>query len=880
MLGVALPPSAGGMQVSRSRPALAVLASLTLLLVVLSTTVAVNVETAGPVAPAGDAGALAVEPIGHLLVSEVMTGGAGASDELIELYNPSSSALPLEGLEVIYVTATGGTITRKASWAAGAPSLPAGAHLLIANAAGVFAGVADVTYTNGLAATGGSVAIRIIGATTAIDAAGWGTAANPWMEGTPTVAPAAGHSIERLPGGAAGSGQDTDQNGADFVERSSPDPQNTASPPIAVPTPQPTAIPTASPTVEETPIGTPTPPMSTLDPSVTPTPTQTGTPTATPTSTTTPTATPTAPATPAPSSTPTPLTVADARALPDGASVLVEGVSLTDGAFSDGGGYLADATGGIAVLLDDGSFPRGMTLRVAGELDQRFSQRTIRSSVAGIVVIGPAAEPSAAPATTGGIGEAVEGELVELDGVVVSGHTALTSGIAMDLDDGSGPIRVMVGSATGIDVSGWTRDVRLHVRGVVGQRDSSGSGTAGYRVQPRDTTDVLALTPPATPSPSASESGTASPSPSDDPSVLSIAAARAAPVNTRLTVRGVVTLPTGLGELGNAAIQDSSGAILLRLSDAAGSLQLGELVEVAGTRSTKTGMETIRVTVPPRQLGNRAQPEPLRRGTGALGEAQEAMLVVARGEVTLTPRRTSAENVYFDIDDGSGPLRVFVSPSAGIHTDMILFGSVVEVSGVLGQETTGKLPERGYRLWPRGSNDLRIVTAAPGAVAGTGTSGGAGQPSGSSGVTHGGSGATGQPGSAAASTKPAKQQGVPRLEAPAPTAALSSAIPGESVPAGPIGTVRATSDPSPAPASAGLLVLAALLLGGGGVAAGPPGLPARLRAALRQRLQGGEDEPGMEPGPSATGTGAPPRLVPLTVVEDAHERAGRILPPT
>ena len=71
------------------------------------------------------------------------------------------------------------------------------------------------------------------------------------------------------------------------------------------------------------------------------------------------------------------------------------------------------------------------------------------------------------------------------------------------------------------------------------------------------------------------------------------------------------------------------------------------------------------------------------------------MLVVARGAVTLTPRRTSAENVYFDIDDGSGPLRIFVSPRAGIATDGILLGSVVEITGVLGQETTGKLPTVG-----------------------------------------------------------------------------------------------------------------------------------------------------------------------------------------
>ncbi len=238
--------------------------------------------------------------------------------------------------------------------------------------------------------------------------------------------------------------------------------------------------------------------------------------------------------------------------MPDGATVLVEGLSLTDSGFSDGGGYLADATGGIAILLSDGTFPRGMTLRVQGELDQRFSQRTIRADTTDVTIVGPGTEPTAATVATGSVGEAHEGELVELDGVIVSGQTALTSGIAVDLDDGSGPIRVMVGAATGIDVTGWTRDTRLHLRGVVGQRDSSGSGTAGYRVQPRDAADILAVTPPATPSPSPSPNPSATPVPSANPAVLSIAAARAMGVNTRLTVRGVVTLPAGLAEPGRS----------------------------------------------------------------------------------------------------------------------------------------------------------------------------------------------------------------------------------------------------------------------------------------------------------------------------------------
>ncbi len=138
----------------------------------------------------------------HLVVSEVVTGGASASDELIELHNPTASALPLEGLEVVYVTSTGATISRRAAWEVGAPSVPAGGHVLIANASGMYAPIADATFESGMAATGGSVAIRILGASTAVDAAGWGTTTSAWREGSAAAAPAAGASIERLPGGA------------------------------------------------------------------------------------------------------------------------------------------------------------------------------------------------------------------------------------------------------------------------------------------------------------------------------------------------------------------------------------------------------------------------------------------------------------------------------------------------------------------------------------------------------------------------------------------------------------------------------------------------------------------------------------------------------
>ena len=239
------------------------------------------------------------------------------------------------------------------------------------------------------------------------------------------------------------------------------------------------------------------------------------------------------------------------------------------------------------------------------------------------------------------------------------------------------------------------------------------------------------------------------------------------------------------------------------------------------------------------------------------------------------PRRTSAENVYFDVDDGSGPLRIFVSPRAGIATDGILLGSVVEITGVLGQETTGK---------------LRTVVPAVAALL----------------------------------VRPPNDNRLPRSHRPRSRWQWERCTTGRCrrrierrrrSPAGhsrgffelinsrafrawrPRCRRRRSPRPSPSnlrldgsrarcrtptPAAAGLRGAA----GAGGSAAGQrrrgrrtagpgrasTGLPAPAPRWARGR-RGGIYAPPVSGVP-------PPHLVPLTVVEDAHERAGRILPPT
>jgi lamin tail-like protein len=640
----------------------------------------------------------------HLVVSEVMTGGASASDEFIELYNPTAATLPLEGLELVYVTATGATVTRKAAWSSGAAGIPAGGHVLITNGGGIFAALGDVTYANGLAATGGSVALRVIAAATAIDAVGWGNAASTWLETQPAPAPAAGSSLERLPGGASGSVQDTDDNLLDFTVQTIPDPQNSGSPvvPSASASPVATASPVASPTS-------------------TPIPTPMATPTAEPSPSGTPSPSPTPAITASPTPTPTPalISIADARAQADGATVTVEGFSLTAGDFTDGGGYLTDLGAGIAVLLSDGSFPRGQLMRVTGTVDDRYAQRTIRAASDGIVGTGAGSDPLPLDATTGSIGEGVEGRLVEVSGTITSGVTTLSTGLAWDLDDGSGPSRILVGTATGIDTSAWSRGVALTLIGVVGQRDSSGSGTSGYRVQPRDTADIVSVEPAATPTLSPTPPPTASPSPSVTPSptptpsspLVPINEARGAPTGTHLRIRGVVTAPSGLIEVGSAVVQDATGAILVRMGSDVGTLALGQLVELDGVRATKAGMLSLRVSTQPLVLGSQADPEPLRRATGALGEAEEARLVIVRGAISGAISRPKGGNVSFAVDDGSGQVRVTISTRSTIQTGSLTKGTWIELRGVLGQETTGSAPSSGYRLWPRVPDDLRVVAA-------------------------------------------------------------------------------------------------------------------------------------------------------------------------
>jgi hypothetical protein len=740
-------------------------------------------------------------PVSTLLVSEVQTGGASASDEFAEITNGGSAAVDLSGLELVYVTSTGSTVTRKA-WATTTVLAP-GRHLFVANTSGIYAGLADATYSGGLAATGGSIVLRVIGGAP-VDAVGWGDATNTFVEGTAVAAPAAGSSIERKPGGLGGNTIDSNANAADWFNQASPNPQSLAAPPVpapaasATPAPTATAARTAAPTEAPVPTVQPTPsPVASATPDVTavpePTPSPSVAPTSTPEPTPTPTAAPTAtpeltspptpepPATPTPTTAPTPvptatpvpaITLAEARALANGSTVHVVGVLTTALGSLEAGrkAFVQDDTAGIALYLDaavvDG-LPADTLVAVTGTVDDRFAERTIRAAVAEVVALGQQQRPQPSVAQTGGIGEAIEGSRVLVQGTTVGSPSDLSDGLGLMVDDGTGQVRVIVGpdALAGATVPSGTLVVAV---GPVGQRDSSGTGLAGYRIHVTESADFQILPPPA-PSPTPTTGPTATPAPTPtaaptptpvptaaptlpptaspttapsptptsiatarptatpsptvtpaptpaptQPPVLSIVEARGAPVGTVVTVGGVVTAERGrLGLPPLIAIADGTGGIIVRLPDGVTSPARGTTVTVRGPLADPYGQLELRpASTGFKVTGQGSLPAPLQLGAANLGEATEGRLATLTGTVKAAPQKGTSGDLTIDLVDPAGTaFRVIADGSSQVQPGDLVKGGSYRLTGIVGQRASRKSALDGYRLYVRGRSDIAVAPA-------------------------------------------------------------------------------------------------------------------------------------------------------------------------
>ncbi|NNG35634.1 hypothetical protein [Nakamurella aerolata] len=189
---------------------------------------------------------------------------------------------------------------------------------------------------------------------------------------------------------------------------------------------------------------------------------------------------------------------------------------------------------------------------------------------------------------------------------------------------------------------------------------------------------------------------------------VTVAGARRLPLGTTVTVMATVSTPPGAFESSfydkGFGLLDSAAGIYVSTSFAA-DVRVGQRVRVTGVLADQAGLRVIRQAdaAAVRVLGGpgvlRVWPVP----TGAVSEATEGLLVKVSGTVVGDPVDDLPYGYKVTVDDGSGPVLVFVNTQTGIDVGALHAGDRVAVTGFSSQYDTH------YEVDPRSPADIVLL---------------------------------------------------------------------------------------------------------------------------------------------------------------------------
>jgi hypothetical protein len=186
-----------------------------------------------------------------------------------------------------------------------------------------------------------------------------------------------------------------------------------------------------------------------------------------------------------------------------------------------------------------------------------------------------------------------------------------------------------------------------------------------------------------------------------DGRVTPLARARELGAGATVLVEGIVSVPPGVFD-GGFAIQDHTAGIWVLPPADAVRLRVGQRVRVQGTLDEPNGQLAIMPSaIGP--LGDRDAPSPRAVRTGSLNESQEGWLVKIRGRVAGEVVNDDPWGWKVMVDDGSGPVLVFIDAETNVDVRPLRAGDTVEVTGFAGQY------DDHYEVIPRAQLDLKVI---------------------------------------------------------------------------------------------------------------------------------------------------------------------------
>ena len=385
------------------------------------------------------------------------------------------------------------------------------------------------------------------------------------------------------------------------------------------------------------------------------------------------------------------LTIAQARTAGAGVNVRVRGIVTVANEFASPS-YIQDSTGGLAVYNTkfSTSVKLGDIWEIAGVLSNYYGLLEMNPLTDSIKMSSGNPLPNLKLLHSSGLSESEEAQLVRLNKVKFAASGTFAAGVDSNYaaGDAYGPMTVYISKNSNVIGSQIPTD-SVNIIGVVNEHNGV------YSILPRTLADINIIDPPSS------------------QTWLDINIARSHAEGDTVKVRGVVTY--GQPSNTNAKtifLQDFSGGIAVYDSKS-DTLLLGDSVEVKGVLKQFSNLLELSPADSVRLLARGTPlPAPDVITIAHASEAHESQLVKIYG-VRFTKSGTFSDGTAgttYTITDGANSLQVFIPYGSALSGSNIP-GGMMDIVGILSQHST-------YQLIPRIPADLSVypgpqITATP-----------------------------------------------------------------------------------------------------------------------------------------------------------------------